>query len=233
VRRAPLDRAGEEDRTEVAAKQVRAGVHTEQAVRVADRGDVQLVAVVIDLHEHDADVPRELGLADDPDDANAAQGHTPPRKPGVQRGPQVGQARIRGAGERVDAIRTEEEDGRVMADEHQTATLAVLQHQAERTIAGSVVERPLLKPPWAAGRLGPAREPEEDELAGVLLDLATRPLRDRAGLRGRQAPDHHPALTARAQPEGALGDVATVAGAVVERAPVPVRLGRPSGSAGE
>ncbi len=190
--------------------------------------------VVIDLHEHDADVPRELGLADDPNDSNAAQGHTPPRKPGVQRGPQVGKARIRGADERVDAVRTEKIDGRVMADEYQPATLAAaLQHQAERTIASWVVVRPLRKPPWAAGRLSPAREPEEDELAGVLLNLATRPLRDRAGLCGRQAPGHHPALAARAQPEGALGDIATVAGAVVERAPVPVRLGRPSGSAGE
>ena len=59
--RGALHRAGETDRTEVAAKQVRAGVHADQAARVADRGDVQFEAVVIDMHEHDVDVPRELG----------------------------------------------------------------------------------------------------------------------------------------------------------------------------
>ena len=34
---------------------------------------MHLVAIVIDLHEHDADVSRELGLADDPDDLEAAE----------------------------------------------------------------------------------------------------------------------------------------------------------------
>jgi hypothetical protein len=50
--------------------------------------------------------------------------------------------------ERVEAILTEEENGRTVADEHQTASATLFQHQAERTIAGCVVERPLLEPPW-------------------------------------------------------------------------------------
>ena len=95
---------------------------------------------------------------------------------------------LRGVDQRVTLILTQEEDCGVVADEHQAAAPARLQHQAEHARGRRPVQRPLIEPPARGAARVPrsTREAEQDYLAGLLFDLDARTAGEQAEERQRR-----------------------------------------------